>query len=377
MNLKNVFSISLIALLFVFPTTFESNVNAGVLMDPVPLPPPSSCGNFRGGDGRYGIGCPTSISSTDHDPFQLYAFFDLRDRESFFQVTNVNNPDGSTFNENITIHVQVFNVGNDCIENNFFDVFTPNDTHVYNLRDILTNDGDPSGVVLPENAYGVVVVSQVISEGGPIVEGPGSLIGNFRVVDDLGYEYRTNAAGISNLDQQTGFGFFGDNEYSFNYNTKGGVTLSDVVGIQVNGIFTENGEVDISNITDNFVAMDIDIYDLNEVPFSCRNIIFSCVDQDNPRLQELLEFSGDASVASFEYGINNSILHSKGGELLCPGNIISEGIVTLDPINIAPTFTEGNFFIGYVGLNNGNGRGSMDSFWAPNNRILGLMMGPG
>lgn len=370
MNLKNIFSISLIALLFVFPVTINSNLNAGIPdLDIIDLPPIyQPCGNFHGGERNgFGRGCPTNISSTDHDPFQLYAFFDLRDRESFFQVTNVNNPMGSTFNQNIILHVQVFNVGDNCTENNFFDLYTPNDTHVYNLRDILTNDGDPSGVVLPENAYGVVVVTQVVSEGGPNVEGPGSLIGNFRVVDDNGYEYRTNASGISDIEEQTGFGFLlGDNEYTFNYNTKGGVTLSDVVGIQVNGVFTETGEVNISNITDNFVAMDIDIYDLNEVPFSCRNIIFSCVDQDNPRLEELLEFSGDASVASFEYGINNAIPHSKGSELLCPGNIIPEGIVTLEPINIAATPTA-NFFIGYVGLNNGNGRGSMDSFWAPNN----------
>ena len=43
----------------------------------------------------------------------------------------------------------------------FFDVYTPNDTHVYNMREILTNDGNPSGVVLPENAYGFVAVTQV------------------------------------------------------------------------------------------------------------------------------------------------------------------------------------------------------------------------
>ena len=36
--------------------------------------------------------------------------------------------------------------------------------------------------------------------------------------------------------------------------------------------------------------------------------------------------SGDsANVASFEYGINDAIPHSRGGELLCPGNNIAEG----------------------------------------------------
>ena len=77
-------------------------------------------------------------------------------------------------------------------------------------------------------------------------------------------------------------------------------------------------------------------------------------------LEELLEFTG-TSVASFEYGINESIPHSRGGELLCPGNTISEGFV-----NISLESIEGNLFRGYVGLNNGNGRGSMDSFWIDN-----------
>ena len=75
----------------------------------------------------------------------------------------------------------------------------------------------------------------------------------------------------------------------------------------------------------------------------------------------MLEKSGGASVASFEYGINNAIPHSKGGKLLCPGNTISEGFVTISRIS-----SDTRNFIGYIGLNNGNGRGSMNSFWYPN-----------
>ena len=101
-----------------------------------------------------------------------------------------------------------------------------------------------------------------------------------------------------------------------------------------------------------------------------RNIIFSCVDQDNPRLEELLEAAADeghsANVASFEYGINEAIPHSKGGELLCPNNVIGEGFALLTVLFQFDNIDSGPFFAGYVGLNNGNGRGSMDSFWAPN-----------
>jgi len=290
----------------------------------------------------------SSDTNTSFNP--LVAFFDLRDRESFVQVTNIHDMD-------TTLHIQIFNVDLDCNENNFFDVYTPNDTHIYNLRDILTNDENPSGVVLPENAYGFVGISTFT--------GGGELIGNFRIIDDNGYEYRTNIQfRLSGL--TSGIGTLAN--YNFNYNQSAGVTLSDIVGITFG--FNLSGDVFASNPTEDFQLLDIDIVNNNEVIFSCRNVIFSCVDEDNPRLEELLEFvadntSGSASVASFEYGINNAIPHSKGGELLCPGNNITEGIVNLNQIPLNST-NFGTNFIAYVGLNNGNGRGSMDSMFADN-----------
>ena len=194
------------------------------------------------------------------------------------------------------------------------------------------------------------------------------LIGNIRILDNLGYEYRTNIAGDPvGFDGQENFG---GNTITLNFNTAGGVILSDVVGF----VYTKNedaGEVEIANILDNFAGFDVDILNNNEVPQSCRNVIFACVDQDNPLLEELLSGGGgdaddddfSATVASFEYGINEAIPHSKGGELLCPGNVTSEGFVKLE----FDTFIgEGQEFVGYIGLNNGNGRGSLDSFWFRN-----------
>ena len=70
-------------------------------------------------------------------------------------------------------------------------------------------------------------------------------------------------------------------------------------------------------------------------------------------------------MASFEYGINNAIPHSKGGELLCPGNNIAEGFVDLNQIPVNGSEFTTNF-LAYVGLNNGNGRGSMDSIVVDN-----------
>ena len=278
-----------------------------------------------------------SIPNTDDEAQELFSFFDLRDRESFVQVTSVNTLDR-------VLHIQIFDVGNNCNENNFFDTYTPNDTHVYNLRDIQTNDGNPSGVVLPDGAYGFVFIDGIDRRT--------RIIGNFRIIDDNGYEYRTNS-----IDRLGGCCWADNNSnLTFNYNTKGNITLSDVVGITARS----ESAVTAADITDIYLTVDVNILNENEVIFSCRNVIFACTDQDNPLLEALLEESGEASVASFEYGINNAIPHSRGGELLCPGNTISEGFVIMTPID----FKSGNF-TGFIGLNNGNGRGSMDSFWYP------------
>jgi len=319
---------------------------------------------------------------TDTSEDKLLAFFDLRDRESFIQITNTGNDlnsdseggSGDFRNNDLTLHVQIFNVDDNCNENNFFDVYTPADTHIYNMRDILTNDGSPSGVVLPENAYGIVSVG-VIQEVGPgFDESTDSLIGNVRILDDAGYEYRTNitADTISGDIEQN----FLPQEVTFNFNTAAGVTLSDVVGITYTKGDDDDGEIAAADILDINTGWSVDIFNNNEVAQSCRNVIFACVDQDNPLLEELLEeVAGDdfaASVASFEYGINNAIPHSRGSELLCPANITSEGFVKMRLGT--RTFNQRRddiFFIGYIGLNNGNGRGTLDSFWYQNGTFCG------
>ena len=293
----------------------------------------------------------------------LFFVFDLRERDTFIQVTY---PD--QFME-ASVHVQIFDVSNNCNENNFFDLYTPTDTHVYNLRDIQTNDGNPSGVILPDNSYGIVAVDiQGIFQGRAVSTGSG--LGNVRIVDNSGYEYRTNAVQMVNTRRTDAI-----NEnifYSFNFNSESGVSLSDIYGITVQRIplkFPGSNplllqEWAAANVQDVFSPFDIDIYDLNEVPFSCRDIVFSCVNNANPLLEGLLEISGK-SVASFDYGINNSIPHSRGGELLCPGNVISDGAVVLTP-EIRPGLDIGTndfAFFGFAGLNNGNGRGSFDSIW--------------
>ena len=296
-----------------------------------------------------------NVANSDTVDRLLFGFFDLRDRETFIQITNTDGANGHN------VHIQIFNVADSCNENDFFDAYTPNDTHTYNLRDITTNDGNDSGVVLPSDAYGIFVVFVLRDSFEPfeVVQ----FIGNMRIEDNNGYEYRTNLLGTEYIFSDTVGSLRTDDPVTFNFNNEGGVTLSDIVFITYSIAETE---VEISNILDNWVLVDVDIFDLNEVPFSCRNVIFSCVDQDNPLLESLLEEvandnngPGSASVASFEYGINDVIPHSKGGELLCPGNNIPEGFVKLKDINFLTNVVPE--LLGFVGLNNGNGRGSMDA----------------
>lgn len=302
----------------------------------------------------------TLINETDTNAQKLYAFFDLRDRDSFVQVTNVSSLTRP-------LHIQVYNVANLCNENNFFDEYTPNDTHTYNLRDLLTNDGNPSGVVLPDDAYGIVFITPIPVEVPGIFFSP--IMGNFRIVDNSGYEYRSNMQGfpgpiLAELSNET------QNPMSFNYNSENGVILSDIVGIAISQMpdgFPFSSEGTLDDVLDTFLAVDVDIINNDEVLFSCRDIIFSCIDENSPLQEELIQLaSGDgssASVARFEYGINDVIPHSKGGELLCPGNNIPEGIVNLSVENSGDRTI---VFGGFVGLNNGNGRGSLDSITVQN-----------
>jgi len=194
-------------------------------------------------------------------------------------------------------------------------------------------------------------------------------MGNFRILDSSGYEYRTNMTSRALGSPNNGI-------YTINFNTKSGVNMSDIVGIYLNVNPTQQfNEYDAADVLNIFAVFNIDILDNNENLFSCRDVVFTCVDQDNPLIPTILAtdpsdtpagFGGPntANVASFEYGINEVIPHSKDGELLCPGNIISEGTIRLRSQGLARPFSTALFFNGFVGLNNGNGRGSMDSFWS-------------
>ena len=288
------------------------------------------------------------VTVSDQGSFQLFFFWDLRKRESYIQIMN-------TDTSAVVVHGQIFNVADDCNESDFFDTYTPKDTHVYNLRDLAPiNDGNPSGIVLPDDSYGFAVITVVNGIGGVSIDNP-VLIGNFRIVDENGYEYRTNAAGYPGPNDEIA------TEFTFNFNNLSGTAFSEVVGITVDNAGVGFSEVLAPNILDTFLVMDIEhLYNDNEVPFSCRNLTFACVDEDNPLLNDLLQKGvGTFNVASFEYGINEQLSHSKGGELICPNNQLPRGFVRMETITL-PGENQADMFVGFIGINDGGNRASME-----------------
>jgi len=202
------------------------------------------------------------VAETDNNTMQLFSVFDLRERESFVQVTN-------TGSSEITIHVQIHNVDQDCNENNFYDTLTPNDTHVYNMRDIQTNDGNPSGVVLPDNAYGRVTITSVLGVGMISVSNTTAnrvLIGNFRIIDNNGYEYRTNSAGYTDIDDPgecNDNGIVGD-IWTFNFNVNNGVIFSDIFVLTQDD--TGPGDIEVSvNPVEDWELFQVEIFDLKKI----------------------------------------------------------------------------------------------------------------
>lgn len=288
------------------------------------------------------------IDQTDTGVNRLVAFWDTRQRDTLIQVTNTS---GSL----VGIHVQLFDVNSlftECEECNFDDELTGFDTHVYNLEDMMTNaipGVKPSVPVCTEigpGTYGMAVISRTF---GPNF----ALIGVFRIIDESGYEYRTNLAG----EDVNFFTKLADQEV-VNFSDANGNNLSDLVGLTY--ISINSGTVLAGpGITATFgsVADEILIWDEIEVDQSCSPTTFAC------------------AVGFMDKGIDNALPNSKGQlNRVCPTAILDSnsagwldlpftGFGCLDPDPNACLPQQPHRFMGYIGLNNGDGTGSMDSWW--------------
>lgn len=309
------------------------------------------------------------IDQTDTGVDRLIYYWDTRDRDTFMQLTN-------TSTDSVCVHVQIFNVDSGvltCEEVDFDDCYTPNDTHVYDIENLASNcetDGLDTSPFSPfstycedatdpdlTNSHGFMAISRIPDTGVP-----GSLIGMFRVIDVAGYEYRTNAAGEDLGADIADFNVL-------NFNDIDGTNLSDVIGISY-----------ISQAPDEVLAFpglvaqfgstggdppspsgQVHVFDEFEDGDSCSPALFACI----PGL--------------FNRGIDNSLPNSKGqvnricnestlgggntaGWLFLPFNgFLCENILTGD-LEPCDNFQFDPFFVGYLGLNNGDGTGSMDSW---------------
>jgi hypothetical protein len=280
------------------------------------------------------------IDQTDFGGNRLVYFYDTIDRQTIIQVTN-------TTTAFVNIHVQVFNATNNCEEFNFETTLTPKDSNVYDIENL---PGAPDF----SDSTGFVVISAFNSVPLP-------LIGTFRIIDDSGYEYRTNAADTQSFPVDD----FAD--YVLNFNDVNGHDLSDVVGLTYVSIdpFQVVANAEIGSLfgdpVNYFPPLNFDEF---EMPISCEVSIFKC-QADGPY--------------SLNKGIDNSIPNSHGYPRICNSSRLSlensagwlfmpfTGFVCQGESLICDDneiqFPGDPYFVGYLGLNNGDGTGSMDSWW--------------
>lgn len=282
------------------------------------------------------------IDQTDTGVDRLIYYYDTVGRQTYIQVTN-------TSDEFVGIHVQAFEAEDGCRETDFFWCLTPGDTEIWNVEAL------PSTADLSESNGFISVSLDPFIDCGSVNN---ALIGMFRIIDDLGYEYRTNAASSED------FTAFSSDYNVLNFNDVNGNNLSDVVGITYIAVDTNQVFASplIGSLFGNFDFPQIFIFDDNENPTSCSPTLFTC---------------SDIPGAEINKGIDNSIPNSQDFSLICntsklDGNLepVDSGWLFLPFINFVCFQADGDpaecpeepFFVGFLGINNGDGTGSMDSW---------------
>ena len=278
---------------------------------------------------------PTQVAVTDSEAGILAGYWDLRSRKTIFQVTN-------TSTAPVRVHIQVFDttVGSNCAEFDFFDDFTPFDTHVYDLSNLDRNNGVPLAAPDLSGGHGAFAVTTVDSsgdigfnifgQGGP--PGPFALTGNLRIRSE-NFEYRTNLAGFRVFDDYDRWGF--------NFNDVDSSTLADIVFVNFDIVFSPGG---VQWIDEVYLPT---LFDENEQPISCPQLLVSC------------------GVTEIDYGVNQTVTNSRGTPSICLGSDPRGHLTVVDSNSSSPPIPspppdDADFQAIFVGLNNGDGTGSMD-----------------
>ncbi len=133
-----------------------------------------------------------------------------------------------------------------------------------------------------------------------------------------------------------------------NFNTVDGAMYADVVGYG----YTEDDEDSTILNLDNGFSFDIFIFDMNEEPLSCDRRNFACGKIMN-------------------YGINEDYKASRGSDLLCPGGGLANpdgGFISFQNGSndagtpIGDDASSDDVFVNFIGINNNDGTGSMDTW---------------
>ncbi|MEM7008605.1 MAG: hypothetical protein AAF462_05650, partial [Thermodesulfobacteriota bacterium] len=227
-----------------------------------------------------------------------------------------------------------------CEEIDFFDEYTGFDSHIYDLSNIQANTGIPTGVApMPDGTFGFVAITVVNAAGDTSVSTP-VLQGSFRIIDDAGYEYRSNPVGLRSASGPQA------DTYYFDFDSLGPSTFSEIIGIPI--IWTApNFGIPIAgqNVGAKFNPF---IVNENSIVNSCTPTTFTC------------------SSSGMSKGINNIYRNTKDNSRLCV-TTTSKGFFNLEdpgPGSLPAGVSQAQAFIGFIGLNNGSNIGSMESFIA-------------
>ena len=284
----------------------------------------------------------------DEQPgFVTVSYFDLANGNSYVQVTNIDSV------ESTTIHVQIFADLNNCVDRDFTDTLTPNETHVYDISNLQSANGNPINFQIPADSHGFVI----ISAGDGMGSRSDTIIGNFRIVRDAGYEYRVNSAiaGPGGVIPLT--------TYVAKFTDNWGANQADIVAVRVVpdvNFALPDGTRDFTvQITD---PHELFVFDNEETGTSCGESIFGCDERpgdDDPPFDDddLDSFTTDF----INQGINDIFPNTRGGLVLCSGDMNTDGFIRLTIVG-----GDSAFEIGFVGLNDGAGIGSMDRFKSEN-----------
>jgi hypothetical protein len=154
---------------------------------------------------------------------QLATWWSQKDgRNTYVQVTNYDGgPLYDEINDVYYVNVHVRILGDNCEEiRNFCDTYTEGDTHVYNLGDLVTNDGQTPDDTVLQGREGFLVVTAVDDCPTP----------------DQAIDYNYLAGNMTMIDAN-------DYEYGVNMYARAGLCFPDIVNIIDNGSF-QDGEVE-------------------------------------------------------------------------------------------------------------------------------------